>query len=77
MQPPTHLTEIKVAANEARKRRRAEAAANRADLDALAHELRAEGLTWDAIAERLGYANGAIARRAALRHVPPAAAIQP
>lgn len=67
------ITEDKIQANEARKRRRAEAATNRADLDALAHELRAEGLTWEAIAERLGYANGAIARRAALRHVPPQA----
>lgn len=70
MLPPNPIIEQKTQANEARKRRRAEAATNRADLDALAHELRADGLTWEAIAERLGYANGAIARRAALRHNP-------
>lgn len=72
MLPPQTNAE-QILANDARKRRRMEAAQTTAELDALAHELRAEGLTWEAIAERIGYANGAIARRAALRHNPSAA----
>jgi len=39
----------------------------RADLDALAHRLRTEGLTYQAIAERLGV-TVAMARRRVLRH---------
>ena len=39
----------------------------RADLDALAYRLRAEGLTYQAIAERLGV-NVSMARRRVLRH---------
>lgn len=54
--------------NQERKARRAEAASNSRELDALAAEMRAMNLTWQVIAERLGYANGAVARRAALRH---------
>lgn len=71
MLPPQTDAE-QILANDARKRRRMEAAQTTAELDALAYELRSEGLTWEAIAERIGYANGAIARRAALRHNPPA-----
>ncbi len=54
--------------NQERKAKRAEAASNSRELDALAAEMRAMDLTWQVIAERLGYANGAVARRAALRH---------
>ena len=39
----------------------------RADLDALAYRLRAEGLTYQAIAERLGV-NVSMARRRVVRH---------
>ena len=39
----------------------------RADLDALVHQLRAEGLTFQAIAEQLGVTQ-AMARRRVLRH---------
>lgn len=65
MQPPDSFINIK---NMERKSKRAEAANSTSDLDALAAEMRATGVTWQVIAEQLGYANGAIARRAALRH---------
>lgn len=65
MQPPESFIKIK---NMDRKLKRSEAANSTSELDALAAEMRAMGLTWQVIAERLGYANGAIARRAALRH---------
>jgi len=65
MQPPDFRN---VEANETRKTKRAEAADSTAERDALAAEMRAQGATWQAVADSIGYANGAIARRAALRH---------
>ena len=63
VQPPIVMSE-----NIIRKAKRAEVATDTRSLDALAAEMRATGATWQAIADTLGYANGAIARRAALRH---------
>ena len=65
MQPPDNFIKIK---NMDRKLKRSEAANSTSELDSLAAEMRATGVTWQVIAEQLGYANGAVARRAALRH---------
>lgn len=67
MQPPVVISQ-NISQNIIRKAKRAEAATDTRSLDSLAAELRATGATWQAIADTLGYANGAIARRAALRH---------
>ncbi len=66
MQP---LTEMRPQDNKERRLKRASAAESISELDALAAEMRAMDLTWQVIAERLGYANGAVARRAAMRHL--------
>ena len=68
MQPLTEDTE-RAARNVARREKRTQMAASRAELDKLAHQMRADGRSYEAIAEELGYANGAIARRAVLRHI--------
>lgn len=65
MQP---LADLRPQANEERRLRRASAANSIVDLDQLAAEMRASNATWQVIADLLGYANGAVARRAALRH---------
>lgn len=57
-------------ANEQRKTQRASVAATQHELDALAAEMYAQqGISWAEVAANLGYANGAVARRAALRHL--------
>ena len=65
MQP---LTDMRPQANEDRRLKRASSAESIADLDALAAEMYASDKTWQEVAEILGYANGAVARRAAMRH---------
>lgn len=55
--------------NAQRKKMREDAASTQEELDQLASELYAEVGSWAKVAARLGYANGAVARRAALRHV--------
>jgi hypothetical protein len=55
-------------ANARRKDIRAQAASTQSELDSLAAELYAELGSWAKVAEQLGYANGAVARRAGLRH---------
>jgi hypothetical protein len=56
------------AANMRRRNQRLEAASSQAELDALAAEMYAEVESWAKVADALGYANGACARRAGLRH---------
>lgn len=57
-----------IAAAEARKQARAAFGETAAERDAEAFKRREAGATWAQIAVDMGYANGAVARRAALRH---------
>ena len=68
MLPPNPLTADRREAIEARKALRARFGDSPQVHDAQAASLRAAGATWQKIAEEMGYANGAIARRAAMRH---------
>jgi len=66
MQPPNQTTEIKVLANLERRTKRSQT--DPAERDRIALEMHQAGTTWEKVAEAIGFANGAIARRAALRH---------
>lgn len=68
MQPPNQTDEIKVIANIQRREKRAQTAADQSQRDCIAWEMHQGGATWEKVAEAIGFANGAIARRAALRH---------
>lgn len=68
MQPPNQTDEIKVIANIQRREKRAQIAADQTERDSIAWEMHQSGVTWEKVAEAIGFANGAIARRAALRY---------
>ena len=68
MQPPNQTDEIKVIANLQRREKRAQTAMEQTERDCIAWEMHQSGITWEKVAEAIGFANGAIARRAALRH---------
>lgn len=68
MQPPNQTDEIKVIANLQRREKRAQTAMDQKERDRIALEMYQAGTTWEKVAEAIGFANGAIARRAALRH---------
>ncbi len=65
---PVVIDEATQQANEDRKVKRSEFGATTAERDAKAWLLKSEGKTWAQVAAEMGYANGAVARRAGLRH---------
>lgn len=68
MQPPNPTSEMNLTANLQRREKRSQTATDQYKRDSIAWEMHKAGKTWQQVAEEIGYANGAIARRAALRY---------
>lgn len=68
MQPPNPTSEMNLIANLQRREKRSRTATDQSQRDSIAWEMHKAGKTWQQVAEEIGYANGAIARRAALRY---------